>query len=67
MLQPNIFRLRSDSSYDNFYNSLVEASTNLTDKPVLRRLIISRRHEQGAENHQYTTPVSTLGDNPLRF
>ena len=30
-------RLRSDSSYDNFYKSVVEAATDLTDKPVLPR------------------------------
>ena len=50
-------RLRSDSSYDNFYKSVVEASTDLTNKPALpRQKRIPRRHDQGAENHHFTTP-----------
>ena len=50
-------RLRSDSSYDTFYKSVVEASTDLTDKPALpRQKRIPRRHDQGAENHHFTTP-----------
>ena len=57
-------RLRSDLFYDNFYKSVVEAATDLTDKPVLpRQKKIPRRHDQGAENHQFTTS----GDNTLKF
>lgn len=50
--------LRSDTSYDNFYKSIVEeAFTDLSDKPALpRQKRIPRRHNQGAENHQYATP-----------
>ena len=51
------YRLRSDSSFNNFYGSVVEAAKELTDKPTLpRQKRIPRRHNDGAENHHYATP-----------
>ena len=50
-------RLRSDSAFEHFYKGVVADAENLTDEPTLpRRKKVPRRLDEGADNHQYSSP-----------
>ena len=51
-------RQRTDSAFQDFYKTIVAASQNLTDEPVLpRQRKLPRRIDDGAPSHQPSTPA----------
>ena len=51
-------RQRTDSAFQDFYKTIVAASQNLTDEPVLpKQRKLPRRIDDGAPSHQPSTPA----------